>query len=98
VTRFPNEAWCPRCSVTHVPGTARCIHCGGPVMPERPPEGVTSAAQTGLPGSLSPWQKAPPEEPEAGTRTARPLRFGMAALWIVLAIVTAILRACREHG
>jgi hypothetical protein len=33
----PYEWWCPRCQVTHPPGTRVCIHCGGPVGPERSP-------------------------------------------------------------
>ena len=100
MTPFPNEAWCPRCRVTHVPGTKRCIHCGGAVLPERPAEGAASTAPVLQPGTFTPWPEAPPDDPEAEktARAARPLRIGMAGIWILLAIVTAILRACNERG
>jgi hypothetical protein len=83
-----------------VPGTKRCIHCGGTVLPERPREGFGSAAPVTRPGTASPWPDAPPDDPEADAtaRAARPLRLGMAAVWVVIGIITFILRACSERG
>ena len=100
MTAFSAEAWCPNCRVTHVPGTKRCIHCGGPVLPERPAESFVRAAPSTGPDAASPWPQPPPDdaEAEARARAARPLRMGMAALWILLAIVTAVVRACSERG
>jgi hypothetical protein len=81
------EAWCPSCRVTHPPGTRRCLHCGGSVLAERP-------------GAAAPWPIEAGEDEEARepARAARPLKIAMAALWVVLAIVTGILRACAERG
>jgi hypothetical protein len=100
VTAFSAEAWCPRCRVTHVPGTTRCIHCGGPVLPERPAEGGARSAPTARAGGFSPWPEAPPDDPdaEARARTGRPLRISMAAIWVLIAILGAILRHCNERG
>jgi len=100
MTTTPTEAWCPSCRVTHVPGTRRCIHCGGPVMPERPAAGAGGAAPMLRTGTPSPWPQSPPDDAEAdeAAAKARPLRLGMAAVWVVLAIVTGILRACSENG
>jgi hypothetical protein len=100
MTTSPTEAWCPSCRVTHVPGTKRCIHCGGPVLPERPAAGGSSATPKMRPGTFSPWPAPPPDDAEAeeASTKARPLRIGMAAIWILLAILTGILRACSENG
>ncbi len=93
------EAWCPHCRVTHSPGTRRCLHCGGPVLPERPAAGV-AAGPVVRPGSASPWpiEAGGDEETSETVRAARPMKIGMAAVWVVLAIVTGILRACSENG
>jgi hypothetical protein len=100
MTGSPTEAWCPKCRVTHVPGTKRCIHCGGPVLPERPLQTFGNAPVM-RPDTGSPFPEAPPpDDPEAdaAARATRPLRLGMAAIWVLLAIGTAILRACSERG
>jgi hypothetical protein len=95
-----HEAWCPSCRVTHPPGTRRCLHCGGPVLPERPAAGGIAPGPVVRQGTPTPWPIEAGEEEEAreSMRAARPLKIGMAALWIVLAIVTGILRACAERG
>lgn len=101
---YPHEAWCPHCHVSHVPGTKRCLHCGGRVLPVRPGEGVRLAAAAGAPaafeGGAAPELAAEPadEEQAAAARAARPLRIGVATIWIVLAVVGAILRTCAERG
>lgn len=94
------EAWCPRCRVTHPPGTRRCLHCGGPVLAERPAAGGIASGPVVRQGAAAPWPIEAGEDEEARepARAARPLKIGMAALWIVLAIVTGILRACAERG
>jgi len=94
------EAWCPRCRVTHPPGTRRCLHCGGTVLPERPAAGAFAGGPVVQPGSATPWpiEAGEDEETREPPRAARRMKAGMAALWIVLAIVTGILRACAERG
>ena len=100
---YPHEAWCPRCHVSHPPGTRRCLHCGGGVMPVRPVEGMRSATPAAPRGPIE--IPVPPDivtedegEPAEAGRVARPLRMGIAALWVVLAVVGALLRACAERG
>ena len=70
------------------------------MLPERPAEGAASATPVARAGDFSPWTQPPPDDAdaEANARAARPLRIGMAAFWILLAIVTAILRTCNERG
>ena len=94
------EAWCPRCRVTHPPGTRRCLHCGGTVLPERPAAGDFAGGPVVQPESATPWpiEARDDEETREPPRAARQMKVGMAALWIVLAIVTGILRACSERG
>jgi hypothetical protein len=93
------EAWCPHCRVTHPPGTRRCLHCGGPVLSERPSE-AGSAVGPVLRTGPSAWPPPADAEDDAAetSRVARPMRIGMAAIWILLAIGTAIVRACTERG
>ena len=95
-----HEAWCPQCRVTHPPGTRRCLHCGGPVMPSRPPEGGAAPGPVLREGPFAPWPDAEGRDEEAAppNRAVRGVRVGMAALWIAIAIATAIARACAERG
>jgi hypothetical protein len=94
ITSYPQEAWCGRCHVSHPPGTRRCLHCGQPVLPVRP--GATTAAAGEL-GRAVPIG-APEEEEAEAPRGARPLRIGIATLWLILAAAGAILRSCAERG
>ena len=98
-TRF-QEAWCPSCRVTHPPGTRRCLHCGGPVLPERPAAGGVAPGPFVRQGAAAPWpiEAGDDEETREPVRAARPMKISMAALWVVLAIVTGILRVCAERG
>jgi len=94
---YPHESWCPHCRVTHPPGTRRCLHCGGGVLPQRPAAGAPEAAR------VQPFDRAAgaePDEEEAAElpRGARPLRIGVASLWLLLALAGAILRTCAERG
>ena len=95
-----HEAWCASCRVTHPPGTRRCLHCGGPVLPERPAAGGLAGGPVVRQGSATPWpiEAGEAEESSEPARAANPMKFGMAALWVLLAIVTGILRACSEPG
>ena len=99
---YAHEAWCPHCKVTHPPERKRCLHCGGPVFPHRLPAGMTPtpAPTRGVGGPFG--MPAPAEDEEeaeaSAARAPNPLRLGFAAIWIVLGVVTAILRACAERG
>jgi hypothetical protein len=101
---YPHEAWCPSCHVSHVPGTKRCLHCGGAVMPMRPVSsmggGKPTLAHAGGAASGLPDLVATEGDGEGAEtpRAARPLRIGVATIWIVLAVVGAILRTCAERG
>ena len=97
---YSHEGWCPHCKVTHPPERKLCLHCGGPVLPHRVPAGATpTTPATRDAGPFGMPAPAEAEEAEAQVaRAANPLRFGFAAIWIVLGIVTAILRACSERG
>ena len=95
-----HEAWCPSCRVTHPPGTRRCLHCGGPVLPERPAAGGVAPGPFVRQGAAAPWpiEAGDEEKTHEPARAARPMKISMAALWVVLAIVTGILRVCAERG
>ena len=96
-TTYAPEGWCPHCHVSHPPGTKTCLHCGGRVV-ARPVEVYGAPPRTTLP---SPFEARSPEAAEdqaEGGRAAGPLRIGMAALWIVMAIVAALMRACQGDG
>lgn len=97
IETYEHEAWCPHCKVTHPPERKQCLHCGGPVFPHRLPEGMTPTPTRGV-GPFG--MPAPPDdETEAPpARAASPLRLGFAAIWILLGVATAILRACTERG
>lgn len=113
------EGWCPRCTVTHPPGTRSCLHCGGPVVPgrdlrgtepERPVAVGVRARRSGpfglpLPQAPAPSQRpgsgpasprAPADEESAEAQMARPLRIGMAVLWVLVAIGTALAQQCQR--
>jgi hypothetical protein len=100
---YANEAWCPSCAVSHPPGTKRCLHCGGAVMPLRPVVGMRSATTTAPPGPIEMATAPATAEAAAGeaaerATAARPMRIGIATIWIVLALVGSLLRACSERG
>ena len=90
------ESYCWHCRVTHPPGTRRCIHCGGPVLDQRPDSSTRLTTSQGpAPPEIA---TAEPENAEAEARPQQPrgLRIGVTALWIVLAIAASIYRACTQ--
>jgi hypothetical protein len=97
-TAYPQEAWCPRCHVSHPPGTRRCLHCGQGVLPVRP--GTEHASVSARETQHLPFPAEPPgdDEAEAAPSAARPLRIGFATLWLILAIAGAVLRSCAERS
>lgn len=92
------EWWCPRCRVTHPPGTRACVHCGGRVQPSRDaapdPRGALEA-RLGLPHPTGEEPEPAGEEaPESGR--VRGARLGMTLAWVVLAILATLMRLCQE--
>ena len=87
------EAWCPHCRVSWPPETRYCVHCGGRVAPSR------ELAEGGMRGSFAAGEGADPRaEAEATVQRSavRPLRIGIAVLWLVLALAGSILRHCAQ--
>jgi len=88
----PFESWCPRCKVTWAPGTRSCVHCGGRVAESR----TTLASD---PFGAEPGRAdAPPRAEDAAPRPAmRPLRVGLATLWLIVAVAGAVVRHCARQ-
>lgn len=102
---YLHEAWCPRCRVSHPPGTKRCLHCGGGVLPVRPVEGMRVQQQARVARGPIEIPTAPDivaapgdQEEDAAAPVARPFRIGIATIWVLLAVVGTILRSCAERG
>ncbi|RIL08139.1 MAG: hypothetical protein DCC71_00655 [Proteobacteria bacterium] len=99
---YLHEAWCPACHVSHPPGTKQCLHCGGRVMPVRP-GGATSLSAREIAAAqeeemVRSFPENAPEEAQETPRATNPLRLGVAALWLILAVFGAIARTCAERG
>jgi hypothetical protein len=89
------EAWCPRCRVTHPPERKTCVHCGGRVVQSRGEAELERRLSPPLGRGEAPGEGggAPPEEtPQA--QAMRPLRIGLALLWLVLAIAGSLWQQC----
>jgi hypothetical protein len=102
---YPHEAWCPRCRVSHPPGTKRCLHCGNAVLPVRPVEGMRSSTPTPMtPGPIyvpSSFPELPRDAGDADDATKPAmgkLRLGMNVLWVLLFVVVTAVRVCSERG
>ncbi len=88
----PNfEVRCWHCNVSFPIGTKRCVHCG---------EKIGRPAILGRPGDLElgempvfdPTEEAAEAEPQRG----RGFRLGVTALWLIAALLSAVVRACQE--
>jgi ribosomal protein L37E len=82
------EVRCEQCQTSFAPETRRCVHCGAPLARGRR---VVSTSQNLDPVHLS--EDAPEEEGELLARGPK------TAIWVVIALVTAIasmLRTCVE--
>jgi hypothetical protein len=99
---YPHEAWCPRCSVSHPPGTKRCLHCDGAVLPMRPIETGGRTFATSLPSSIEIPPMPEPDEPAGRsappTRVVSPARLGLNVFWLLLVIAVTLVRVCSERG
>jgi len=98
------EWWCPRCQVTHPPGTRTCLHCGGRVQKSRD-AALAHDPQAALevllrrPGARddaghAPGPPAEDDEPNAG----RASRVGLTLAWLVIAVLATVARLCAERG
>jgi hypothetical protein len=87
------EVYCPRCQVSHPPGTRICLHCGGRTTAR----GAASGGPHPLRARSGPVPTAgvPPEEEEEGVGGApRGLRIGLTVVWLALAVAASLYRAC----
>lgn len=98
---YSHEAWCPRCHVSHPPGTRQCLHCAGSVLPARPIEMLRGASATASP-SLMDVASAPAdaadEEQAAAPAKLSPLKLGMNLIWVALFVIVTVMRVCSERG
>jgi hypothetical protein len=88
------EVRCHRCDVSFPPGTRQCIHCGERIGRPRllPGAGDIQSFEGG-----EPYPEAHEgNEAEAGP-AGRGLRIGFVVVWLLLAILSAAVRACQEH-
>jgi hypothetical protein len=98
------EWWCPRCQVTHPPGTRTCLHCGGRVQKSRdaapapdPQAALEVLLRRPVPegdARRAPGPPAEDEEPNMG----RASRVGMTVAWLVIALLATVARLCAERG
>jgi len=86
------EAWCPRCKVSWAPGTRTCVHCGGRVTPSR-----TAVAAPPFSREIDGAEPPSPSEEAASRPVVRPLRIGVAMLWLIVALAGAIVRHCAQQ-
>jgi len=90
----PFEAWCPRCQVTWPPETRVCVHCGGRVVPSRAQVAVTMRGEPAA--TVGEARGEPAEADELARRpVVRPLRIGIALLWLLVALASAVAQHCR---
>ena len=99
------EVRCPSCDVSFPVGTRRCLHCGGRTGPPRfqvagmPAELVARDAAAEAEYSMQVGDdEAPPPLGDPEPRKARGgwMNAGGSLLWIGMAVVFAIMRACGE--
>jgi hypothetical protein len=86
------EVYCPRCQVSHPPGTRICMHCGGRTSARGAAPGEARPLRAG-PGPV-PTAGAPPEEEEGTEGAPRGLRIGLTVVWLALAVAASLYRAC----
>ncbi len=97
------EIRCPSCDVSFPPETRRCLHCGGRTGPTRfqvaglPPE-LLARDQAFESDSSAPFDgkssALPMDNPEPRKTVGGWLKAGGSLVWIGLAVVFALMRAC----
>lgn len=93
------EVRCHRCDVSFPVGTKRCIHCGerigrplfGGPAPGHAPEGEEAEDVAVLRGSGDVEAEEADAEPQG-----RLLRAGFTLFWVVVAVLSAVMRSCQE--
>jgi len=87
------EVRCHNCDVSYPVGTKQCVHCGQRIARSRflPIETDEDVPVLTSPGELE------DAEVEAGPRGGRWLRAGFTIFWLLLAILSATARSCREQ-
>jgi len=88
------EVRCEGCDVSFPPGTRQCVHCGERIGRPRLLLGRGDEMPEFAGGEPFPEAREAEEaEPASGGRF---LRVGFTLVWVVLALASAALRACRE--
>jgi hypothetical protein len=88
------EVRCHHCDVSFPPGTKQCIHCGERIGRPRLVLGRGGEMPDFAGGEAFP--EAEMEEAEVGG--GRKLRLGFTAVWVVLAILSALAQRCQSGG
>lgn len=97
------EVRCPSCDVSFPPATRRCLHCGGRTGPARfqvaglPPELLARDVASGSSESASVDEERGPlpiGDPEPRKPAGGWLKAGGSLIWVGLAVVFALMRAC----
>ncbi len=100
------EAYCPSCRVSHPPKTRQCVHCGGPVMRERPDDTgrLHQAVLPEIGATTIPEGMGPPGELDAGDdaeavrKPPGAVRIVLSLIWIAVAVGISIYRGCQGGG
>lgn len=96
----PYEVRCHACNVSFPIGTKSCIHCGDRIGGSL----FRIGHDPGDPDLADIREYEVVERTETETAEAEPLerggffRFGVTALWVLIAIVSAAVRSCQEGG
>lgn len=91
------EVRCENCDVTFPVGTKQCIHCGGRIGRPFVFGRGSEAAADELP-DFDPLDERAMEQAEEAEdpQRGRGLRFGVTALWLIAALLSALVRACQD--
>ncbi len=101
------ETYCPNCRVSHPPGTRKCLHCGGGVLPERPADsmGLRRPAEAELLAEVHDLSGPAPEPGELGEvdgettrKPAGAARVVLSLVWIAVAVAISVYRGCQAGG
>lgn len=99
----PYEVRCPSCDVSFPTGTRRCMHCGARTGPSRfqapqIPPGLLGTSQDREEDLDLHFEGAGPSDPIADeaprVRKRGRLNASVSLIWIVMALVFTLMRAC----
>jgi len=91
----PYEVYCYHCRVTFPAQARRCVHCGQRLS-GREAAPATGAEVRAQPDRLGPPLDAAEEEGDESVRTLR--RFGVPAVWALVAVSAVLANLCEGRG